>query len=85
MAPEILATSTAEEGTRPESLPLYKRLLYGSISAVLAIALIMAAGEIFLRVVPLGRFKSSPFREYDPVLGLSLVPNLKVKHNRGYA
>jgi len=78
-----IVTRNTEEGTRLESLPLYKRLVYGSISAVLAIAMILAAGEIFLRVVPLGRFKSSPFRKYDPVLGLSLVPNLSVVHNRG--
>ena len=82
MATETL-TRSAEKNMPPESLPLYKKLIYGFVSAMFAIALIVIVGEVFLRVVPLGRFKSSPFRQYDAVLGLSLVPNLNVIHNRG--
>jgi len=81
MVTEVITGNTITPN--PRTLPLYKRLLYGLISVVLGIAVIFAMCEILLRVVPLGRFKSSPFRQYDPQLGLSLVPNLKVVHNRG--
>jgi lysophospholipase L1-like esterase len=40
-------------------------------------------GEVALRVLPLGKFRSAPFRQYDAELGVSLIPNMKVTHSRG--
>jgi hypothetical protein len=62
---------------------LYKRIVYPFIPIVFGLVFMMGAGELGLRVLPLGRFRSAPFRQYDPELGLTLVPNKTAIHGRG--
>lgn len=84
--------STLEEGIlqrKPESnnaLPapsLSKRIIFFVIHMVMVTLILCIAGEIALRMLPMGRFRSAPFRQYDPVFGDSLVPNTRVVHRRG--
>ena len=84
--------STLEEGIlqrKPESnnaLPspsLSKRIIFFVIHMVMVTLILCVVGEIALRVLPMGRFRSAPFRQYDPVFGDSLVPNTRVVHSRG--
>ena len=62
-----------------------KQLIFRSISILLGLVLTFGMGEVFLRVAVhfAPSFKSSPFRQYDPVLGISLIPNKRVTHARG--
>jgi lysophospholipase L1-like esterase len=66
-----------------EKLPLGKKLLFGFVYAVFMIVTLAIVGEIALRVLPLGKFRSAPFRQYDSQLGVSLIPNMDVIHSRG--
>ncbi len=65
------------------SFPLLKQIAFGLISAFGAILLLLVGGEMLLRVIPLGAYRSSPFRQYDAELGLSLIPNRHTIHRRG--
>jgi hypothetical protein len=72
--------------TAPQlALPLWKKLIYAAISTaavLLALAIVAEIGlRVFVLIVP--SFRSTPFRQYDPVLGESLIPNAKVIHSRG--
>jgi GDSL-like lipase/acylhydrolase family protein len=69
--------------SQPPPLHWFKNLLYGLASFVLVFTVVGCLGEIALRVLPMGRYRSTPFRQYDPVLGISLMPNMKVVHSRG--
>jgi hypothetical protein len=69
--------------SKSSRLPWYTNLIYGLASFVLVFTVLGCLGEIALRVLPLGRYRSAPFRQYDPVIGISLVPNMKVVHSRG--
>jgi hypothetical protein len=60
-----------------------KRLVFQLITMSLSLILLAGLGEVALRVLPLGRFRSTPFRQYDPIIGVSLIPNMKVVHSRG--
>jgi len=75
---------TTEEA-RPAQLSLPKKLAFSAISILFVLVLFLCFAELALRVavhfVP--RFRSAPFRQYDPVLGLSLIPNKHVIHRRG--
>jgi hypothetical protein len=64
-------------------LPWHKRFLFGLAYALFMIVTLAVLGEVALRVLPLGKFRSAPFRQYDSQLGVSLVPNMKVTHSRG--
>lgn len=66
-------------------LTLKKRLLFGGIYALLMVFSFWCLGEVFLRAVSLHfvSLKSAPFRQYDPDIGISLIPNVKVTHERG--
>jgi hypothetical protein len=67
------------------SLPVWKKLLYGAISTVVVLLALAIVAEIALRVfvVFVPSFRSAPFRQYDPVLGESLIPSVRVNHSRG--
>src|SRR5260370_39890587 len=67
----------------PMQLPWYKKLAYGVIYAGFMVLVLLLAGELLLRVLPLGAYRSAPFRQYDPRLGLSLMPNQHTIHRRG--
>jgi hypothetical protein len=73
---------TNSEGATPQ-LSWGKRLVFRLIAIILGLVVLACAGEVLLRVLPLGRFRSAPFRQYDPVIGVSLIPNMKVVHSRG--
>lgn len=60
-----------------------KKLVFRLISVLLALVVLACAGELILRLLPLGNYRSAPFREYDPDIGLALTPNKHVIHNRG--
>jgi lysophospholipase L1-like esterase len=60
-----------------------KKLVFSLIYAVVMLLTLFAVGEIALRVLPLGKFRSAPFRQYDANLGIALVPNMDVVHSRG--
>jgi lysophospholipase L1-like esterase len=64
-------------------LPWYKKVLYGIIFAVFMVIVLLGAGEVLLRILPLGAYRSAPFRQYDSQLGLSLIPNQHTIHRRG--
>jgi lysophospholipase L1-like esterase len=66
-----------------EKLPLGKKLLFAFVYAVFMIVTLAIVGEVALRVLPLGKFRSAPFRQYDSQLGVSLIPNMDVIHSRG--
>lgn len=77
-------TNTIEKPVSGEErLPLHKRFLFGLAYALFMIVTLSLLGEVALRVLPLGKFRSAPFRQYDSELGVSLVPNMKVTHSRG--
>ncbi|MFZ0417780.1 MAG: SGNH/GDSL hydrolase family protein [Candidatus Sulfotelmatobacter sp.] len=82
-----METSTIEKSAsaedRLERLPLHKRILFGLAYALFMIVTLALLGEVALRILPLGKFRSAPFRQYDSELGVSLVPNMKVTHSRG--
>ena len=63
--------------------PGTRKLLYGIIFAVFMVIVLLGAGEVLLRILPLGAYRSAPFRQYDSQLGLSLIPNQHTIHRRG--
>jgi hypothetical protein len=69
--------------TEEQRLPLHKRVLFGLAYALFMVVTLALIGEVALRILPLGKFRSAPFRQYDSELGVSLVPNMKVTHSRG--
>lgn len=64
-------------------LSVGKKLLFGFISFVLVFGLTCGLGEFAVRILPLGRYRSSPFRRYDPQIGVALIPNMHLVHSRG--
>ncbi|SPF43901.1 putative Lipolytic protein G-D-S-L family [Candidatus Sulfotelmatobacter kueseliae] len=60
-----------------------KQAAFIAISNVFALLMLACLGEIALRLLPLGKYRSAPFRQYDPVIGISLIPNMHVNHARG--
>jgi lysophospholipase L1-like esterase len=62
-----------------------RRVLFIILSNVLAFCFLAVLAEAALRVITRlpGHFRSAPFRRYDPILGLTLIPNLDVVHSRG--
>jgi len=67
------------------TVPWAKKLVFALTSIVLGLILILSLGELALRAATryFDSFRSAPFRQYDRVLGISLVPNKKVFHSRG--
>ncbi|MFZ0803581.1 MAG: SGNH/GDSL hydrolase family protein [Terriglobales bacterium] len=80
------SSSKAASGSPQDSTPTLswpKQLIFGLISVVIAFLALACVGEVALRVLPMGRYTSQPFRRYDPVMGVALLPNMKVVHSRG--
>jgi hypothetical protein len=69
----------------PGELTWKKRLLFAGIYVPFMVFSLWCLAELFLRVVSLHfvSFQSAPFRQYDPDTGISLIPNVKVTHERG--
>jgi hypothetical protein len=70
--------------SRP-ALPVWKKAIYGLISTIFVLLCLAVVAEVGLRVAVLlvPSFRSAPFRQYDPVLGESLIPDVSVIHSRG--
>jgi lysophospholipase L1-like esterase len=66
-------------------MPRWKTVLFGFIYAIFMLFTIAAVGEVAVRIAShfVVSFKSSPFRQYDPNIGIALLPNLNVEHHRG--
>jgi len=61
-----MESSTIEKSAptedRLQRLPLHKRVLFGLAYALFMIVTLALLGEVALRVLPLGKFRSAPFR-----------------------
>ena len=77
---EILQQNSG--GERPP-LSLPKRIVFSIISLFLAFLVFGILGEAALQLLPMGRYQSGIFRQYDAVFGESLIPNVSVIHRRG--
>jgi lysophospholipase L1-like esterase len=60
-----------------------KKLLSRVTYVLIELLLCLGLGELALRFLPLGKYRSGPFRQYDPVIGLSLIPYKHLVHSRG--
>ena len=69
--------------TQAPQLSVKKKIVFTLIAWAFLMFCLACIGEIFLRVAPLGKFQSSPFREYDPNIGIALIPDKTVHHNKG--
>ena len=72
-------------GAPVQRRPRTRRFLFGAIYVVIIVITFLAVGELAVRTV-VARFspyRSFPFRQYDPQLGIALIPNLQVDHQRG--
>jgi hypothetical protein len=78
-----LSESQGISGDGRVQLPWHKKVIYGIIFAIFMVIVLLGAGELLLRVLPLGAYRSAPFRQYDPQIGLSLMPNQHTIHRRG--
>src|SRR5208337_1103944 len=72
-----------ERTTQTSGISLKKKIIFSLISWVFLMFVLACIGEVFLRVAPMGKFQSSPFRQYDPNIGIALVPNKTIHHNKG--
>lgn len=70
---------------RPMQISGGKKFVFVVTSLVLTFLLLVGVGEVTLRFLALfsTSYRSSPFRRYDPELGISLIPNKHVMHERG--
>ncbi len=73
----------ADPSSQVASLSWKKKIVFALISWIFLMFALACLGEIFLRVVPMGKFQSFPFRQYDPNIGIALIPNKTVHHNKG--
>lgn len=78
---ETQTTDVSAEATL--RLSWQKKLAFGVIYAGVMLLTLSVAGEVALRILPLGKYRSAPFRQYDAQLGITLVPNMDVVHSRG--
>jgi lysophospholipase L1-like esterase len=71
--------------TVQEPLPLSwrKKFVFSAISILFVFVVVACLGEVTLRILPMGKFRSAPFRQYDSEIGLSLIPNRHLIHARG--
>ena len=62
-----------------------KKVAVKLIFSALLVLCTLCLGEFGVRLLPFfsDSFVSSRFRQYDPELGISLIPNIKVLHHRG--
>jgi lysophospholipase L1-like esterase len=67
-----------------ETVPSRRRKFLSKATYVLIeLLLCICLAELALRFLPLGKYRSAPFRQYDPEVGLSLIPNKHLMHSRG--
>lgn len=68
----------------PAALSWPKRIAFSATSAILALALFVGLGELGLRLFArFTSYNSAPFRRYDPLVGIALLPNKRIAHSRG--
>jgi hypothetical protein len=78
-----MASTTYVQAGQTYRLPWYKKVVFGLVYAAVMFLSLALFGEVLLRVLPLGAYRSAPFRQYDPKVGLALMPNMHVIHHRG--
>lgn len=80
-----MSAQSQRKPRRRAELPWKKRVLFSGIYVLFMAFSLWCFGEFFLRVISLHfvSFKSAPFRQYDADVGISLIPNVKVIHERG--
>ena len=80
----VVSPSRPRQGTH-SGLLAGRKILFIVFSNLLAFCFLFALGEAVLRLLTRlpGHYRSAPFRRYDPILGLSLIPNVDVIHARG--
>jgi lysophospholipase L1-like esterase len=66
----------------PAQLPTGKKLLFSAVLTLFILTALACVGEVALRLLPMGKYRSTPFRQYDPEIGLALIPNKHVMHSR---
>lgn len=60
-----------------------KKLLFTVTYVLVELLLCIGLAELALRFLPLGKYRSAPFRQYDSEIGLSLIPGKHLMHSRG--
>jgi len=60
-----------------------KKIGFALVSWAVVMVALACVGEILLRVLPMGKFRSAPFRQYDPNIGVALIPDKQTHHNKG--
>jgi lysophospholipase L1-like esterase len=60
-----------------------KKTLFTVTYVLVEVLLCICLAELALRFLPLGKYRSAPFRQYDPEIGISLIPNKHLIHSRG--
>jgi len=78
-----MPVSQADSAVQSPKIPWHRQVLFILITWLLVIFAVAVLGEIFLHVAPLGKFRSSPFRRYDPEIGIWLIADKTVHHNKG--
>jgi len=73
----------AERGEQRPHMPPAKLIVFSIISLFMAVLGFCIVSEVILRILPLGRYENGIYRQYDPLLGESLIPNVGVIHSRG--
>jgi len=80
-----LSDLAVPEVMQAQSLSWQKKVLYVLVGTILLLVLLFSFGEIGLRI--LGHFsptfRNTAFRQYDPELGISLIPNTHAFHHLG--
>jgi lysophospholipase L1-like esterase len=81
----LSTVQTPVQPAQPAQISGTKKFFFVVASFLLAIVMLLVMGEVTLRVFALfsKSYRSSPFRRYDPVLGIALIPNKNVIHERG--
>src|SRR5579859_2885189 len=70
-------------GTEAAVISWKKKIAFALISWAIVMLSLACLGEVLLRVLPMGKFRSAPFRQYDPNIGVSLIPDKRTQHNKG--
>lgn len=63
---------------------LARKMIFYTVLAMLVITMSIAIGELAVRVSKVLGPSTFPFRTFDPVLGVTLIPNVEGAHRRCY-
>jgi lysophospholipase L1-like esterase len=74
-------TAIMSDGARRSSA---RKAAYYAVLVVFIIVATLAIGEVLVRITKLNGPSTFPFRKFDPVLGVSLIPGVEGTHRRCY-